>query len=177
MEAKQKFIETIPIGDIEQDVLRHVLQIIKEKFNTGACIGPALPVPSFAFDPTRSQFNASIILEQIRKAKSPDALKALGVIEQDIFAKGLNYVFGQAILGGCCAAISLNRLRIGTDLPGARTLFLQRVEKEAMHELGHTFGLRHCSNPRCIMYFSSNLTDTDRKQAVFCPECGSPLIG
>ncbi len=177
METKQKFIEIIPIGDIEQDVLRHVLRIIKEKFNTGALMGPALPVPSFAFDPTRSQFNASTILEEIRKSITPDALKGLGVIEQDIFAKGLNYVFGQAILGGCCAVISLNRLRTGTGLPGGRPLFLQRVEKETTHELGHTFGLRHCSNPRCIMYFSSDLTDTDRKQAVFCPECGLPVIG
>lgn len=177
MEAERSFIEVMPIGDVAQDVLKHTLLIIDEKFNIPARLGATLTMPTFAFNPTRSQFNASIILEEIRKVKEPRALKALGITEQDIFAKGLNYVFGQAVLGGCCCVISLSRLRLGTDVPGGRRLLIERIEKEVVHELGHTFGLRHCSNPRCVMYFSSNLLDTDKKQAVFCPECGLPQIG
>jgi len=52
-----------------------------------------------------------------------------------------------------------------------------RAVKEAVHELGHTFGLDHCSDPRCVMHFSNMLADTDRKGREFCPSCRARLAG
>ncbi|MFQ6039016.1 MAG: archemetzincin, partial [Candidatus Aminicenantales bacterium] len=60
-------------------------------------------------------------------------------------------------------------------LPEDRTLFLARCVKEAVHELGHAFGLRHCPNPRCVMHFSNSLLDTDKKTASFCQRCSRIL--
>ncbi|MEW6585820.1 MAG: hypothetical protein AB1442_09465 [Nitrospirota bacterium] len=42
---------------------------------------------------------------------------------------------------------------------------------EAVHEIGHTFGLVHCSDPNCAMHFSNSLRDTDRKSSEFCGIC------
>jgi archaemetzincin len=36
--------------------------------------------------------------------------------------------------------------------------------------LGHTYGLQHCSDPKCVMYFSNTLGETDRKRDKFCPQ-------
>ena len=68
--------------------------------------------------------------------------------------------------------ISLARLRpefYGS--PPDDTLFLQRAVKEAVHELGHTYGLGHCRDPRCVMFFSNTLHDTDVKGPGFCAAC------
>jgi len=51
----------------------------------------------------------------------------------------------------------------------------ERALKEAVHELGHLLGLPHCDNPRCIMFFSNTLADTDRKGPGFCPACRGKL--
>jgi predicted Zn-dependent protease len=52
-----------------------------------------------------------------------------------------------------------------------RDLFLLRAVKEAIHETGHTCGLGHCTDPRCIMHFSNSLRDTDVKEPGFCIAC------
>ena len=40
-----------------------------------------------------------------------------------------------------------------------------------VHELGHTFGLVHCDDGRCVMRRSTNLAGVDTKSAAFCPDC------
>lgn len=174
IQVKKGTIEIIPIGDISGDVLERVASIVKDKFGLKVGLDKAIPVPKSTFSPTRNQYDGSAILAALRDLQASKTGKLLGIIDEDIFATGLNYVFGQAILGGCCAIISLSRLRQGTEGAAGEELFLERVEKEAIHELGHAFGLRHCPNPRCVMYFSSNLADTDRKSVDFCQECGLP---
>ncbi len=49
--------------------------------------------------------------------------------------------------------------------------FRLHVLKEAAHELGHTLGLGHCPDRRCVMHFSNTLDDTDFKGADFCLRC------
>ncbi|MGV9200035.1 MAG: archemetzincin, partial [Promethearchaeia archaeon] len=74
---------------------------------------------------------------------------------------------------GCL--ISLARLR--PEFYGSQSnkeIFRERTLKEAIHELGHTFGLEHCHN-RCIMSFSNNLQQTDDKPPKFCKDCKEKL--
>ena len=40
-----------------------------------------------------------------------------------------------------------------------------------MHELGHTFGLIHCLQPRCVMNASTYVENIDQKPAEFCSSC------
>jgi archaemetzincin len=102
----------------------------------------------------------------------PAVERVLGMIDADCYAPGLNFIFGQAALHGRVAFIALPRLRpsfygMAEDPP----LFRQRVLTEAVHELGHTWGLTHCPDPHCVMHFSNTLHDTDLKGATFCRRC------
>lgn len=49
-----------------------------------------------------------------------------------------------------------------------RDRFVHRAVTEAVHELGHTYGLNHCDDPHCVMWFSNTLAETDRKGTEFC---------
>jgi archaemetzincin len=101
----------------------------------------------------------------------------LGIIDEDIFIPELNFVFGVADMIGDAAIISLSRLRQEFyGLSPDRDLFLTRAAKEAIHEIGHTCGLVHCTDPLCIMYFSNSLVDTDKKGPDFCPYCKKRLL-
>jgi len=88
----------------------------------------------------------------------------------------LNYILGQAARGERHAFIALPRLRPGPSHREADLkLFYERVLKEAVHELGHTWGLGHCLDKKCVMFFSNSLRDTDEKGARFCEQCRNGL--
>ena len=52
----------------------------------------------------------------------------------------------------------------------------ERLVKEASHELGHTFGLRHCADWRCVMASSHGVERLDVKEAEFCAACRKPVL-
>jgi len=96
----------------------------------------------------------------------------LAICDLDAYSDQLNFVFGQAHLDGSISAIYLSRLRQEFyGLNSDESLFCQRIVKEAVHELGHVFGLNHCRNTKCVMYFSNSLADTDVKTSQFCNIC------
>ncbi len=104
-----------------------------------------------------------------------DAERVLGITEADLYAGGLNYVFGEGLSPGQVCVVSTHRLWPEISRDKSRELFFQRLIKEATHELGHTFGLGHCKDRTCVMYFSNSIIDTDRKSSNFCDLCRSKI--
>jgi len=138
--------------------------------------GEARLPPQF-FDVTRGQWMSSQVLGYaalLREQLGADAL--LLVVGGDGYVPGLNFVFGHALLGGGVGVVYTERLR--PEFYGERRnegLYLERLLKESLHELGHGFGLEHCSNPRCVMSFSNSIADVDGKEAKFCSRCAALL--
>lgn len=169
-------IVLVPVGEVNKEVMERLKVDLEKIFNRELNIGKAMPDPDYAFDKRRDQYLSTTILNTIMKQKEYDKYeKVLGVVDHDLYVPQLNFVFGEASKGA--AIISLTRLRQGFyGLPEDKELFYKRVLTEAVHELGHTFGLSHCSNPRCVMFFSNTLADTDRKGYEFCLRCKKKLI-
>jgi archaemetzincin len=125
-----------------------------------------------AFDPSRIQYNSSLILRQLIMKPPPDAEKILGVLDVDLFIPILTFVFGEAQLKGIGAVVSTHRLNNRFyGLPENREVTTDRLLKEAVHELGHTFGLIHCSQSKCVMNSSTYVENIDQKPAELCPLC------
>jgi archaemetzincin len=169
-------IQLIPIGQTERSVLERLVQPLREIYLKLVRIDEAWDLPEDTFDTVRRQYSARHILERMPLPDGGDD-KLLGIVEVDLFAPQLNYVFGQAEMSGKRSVISLVRLR--PEFHGKTPddeLFIHRALKEAVHELGHTFGLEHCPEVTCVMHFSNGLSDTDKKDHGFCKTCRTILF-
>ena len=168
-------IYLIPMGTVDPEILEAIKQPLENTFGYRVQIGNSIPIPEDSWDKPRRQHLASRLLARLPSPPLRDD-RVLGIVDIDIFAHGLNFVFGEADITGKRALISLQRLRPEFyDIPPGDNLFLERILKEAIHELGHNYGLEHCPNPACAMHFSNSLQDTDLKKRSFCPDCQSKL--
>jgi archaemetzincin len=103
--------------------------------------------------------------------------KILTLTDFDLFVPVLTFVFGEAQLNGKAAIVSAHRLYPEFyGLPPNDEIFISRLIKEINHELGHTYGLRHCLDFECVMHASSNVDEIDIKSENFCPDCHSKII-
>jgi archaemetzincin len=126
---------------------------------------------SFAFDPTRNQYYSTDILEELAARLPPEGVKIIAITEVDLFIPILTYVFGEAQLGGKACIISTHRLKESYHSIDSRQIYFHRMLKEAIHELGHTFNLRHCKDHQCIMHYCREVDDVDRKTEHLCRYC------
>ncbi len=159
-----------PVGDIPQDISETVAEKIQDVFAMKTRIMPLLTDIEFAYDVDRNQYYSTRVLEKLAAAAPDGCFKVLAITQKDLFIPILTHVYGEAQLGGKSAIISISRLNIGLETMGMAAIF-DRVAKEAVHELGHTFDLRHCEDPHCIMHYCRKIEDVDRKMTRFCRYC------
>jgi archaemetzincin len=178
MIVRPRFIYIIPLGNDGEEYAGAIAENIREQFGLEVKVGENQGIPDYALNPVRKQYNSNLIIKRLLEICPPDALKILGVTSFDLFSPIFSFVFGEAQFRGKCAVISSYRLqgnsngRIETACPP----LANRLEKEAVHELGHTFGLRHCSDPDCVMHYSIGVQCADRKFAYFCRACRDMML-
>jgi archaemetzincin len=167
--SKRGSIVLVPIGPVSPDVIEHLQRELPPIVSREVTVGAEIARPQSALDAKRRQYRGSALLAELERRQFPDAERVVGIIDADTYAPGLNFIFGQANRPGRFAVVALPRLRESfRGQPEDADRFRRRALKEAVHELGHTFGFAHCENPTCVMHFSNSLGDTDRKSARFC---------
>lgn len=164
------YIYIATFGDVEDRILLADAVNVKDIFEIEARISSIKADLRFAYNPERNQYHAGTILNYLSRVSFPDMIRLIAVISFDLYEENLNFVFGEAQYGGKYAVVSTYRLKHSDE-----RIFFERVFKETNHELGHTFGLKHCDDPYCVMSFSNSIYDVDRKSRDFCPKCRRKL--
>lgn len=158
------------------NALEHLAAALARHFRTPCQIRPEPFDISFSEDAGRRQFHSTAILQRMERCCDPDA-RILGVTTADLYVPVLTFVFGEAQLDGNCAVVSTARLHEEFyGMPAREELLRERLFKEAVHELGHTFGLRHCQDWRCVMTSSHAVERVDVKTGDFCKACRKPVF-
>lgn len=173
-----QIISVVAIGDVENFILEYISRSISPTFKIKSrverkCVSIE-DVKEFVYG---EKFNSTGLLKFLFDRLSRGIQRLLALTEADLYSPIFSNFYGEAQLNGRCALVSLYRLKQEYyNLKPDHELFLSRVEKVAIHELAHTFGLVHCLDRNCVMHASNNIIDTDSKSNAFCPSCSEVLL-
>jgi len=160
-----------PIGAFSSELVEAVTTEIERVFGFSTETGTAVDDLSFALDHNRQQYHSTLILEQLAARMPNHCIRILAIAQVDLFIPILTHVYGEAQLGGVAGIVSTFRLNESGSAMNISPKFIERIVKEAVHELGHTFNLRHCPEHTCIMHYCRNEEDVDRKSNELCRYC------
>jgi archaemetzincin len=177
--AKRAMYEKLGLSQIGAELdydLDQLIDPISSRYKWFRVIKVApLADTSEAYDSRRDQYHSSRVLVLLeRHIEKLRVNRVLGVASFDLYVPNMNFVFGEARMPGNVGVISTWRLKPQSNHQVG--LFRNRVIKEAVHEIGHMIGLKHCPDATCVMHFSERLADTDLKSPNLCNNCQTQLM-
>jgi archaemetzincin len=167
-----KSVTICGVGSVDKSILEYLAECIAARYGLTCKISSGMESPEYAYNIIREQYNSKLILKHLLRQCPNDTLRFIGVTSVDLYVPILEFVFGLAQIEGQCSIVSLHRLYPKFyNRPPNPDLVLVRLLKTSLHELGHTFGITHCRDRRCVMYSSTRIEHTDFKHPDFCLTC------
>ncbi len=189
-------INIIILNDISRNILKYLKKNLALVFKRNVIISKHIIIPSTLFNDDKKQYDGRRLLKFLTENITLKEVKDinLAIFDRDLYKGNLDYVFSLASPFPKIAVVSIMRLhphfnedyflkglkkRKSGKFPllmqklnsAEKKLYYERILKEAVHGIGHTFGLLHCSSKNCIMYPSIASEDIDSKDIVFCRAC------
>ena len=161
-------IYLVAAGDVDRKMMEEIRACLPDYLpvTAKAEIDKKRELPQTAYDTSRKQYMAAMVIDEIAKQMTIDTVeeRVLVVTDADLYAPDSDFVFGAADAKKGICVISLARLKNESQ-----------ILKEAVCELGRSRGLDYCKDPRCVMHFSKDISDIDRKKNKFCHHCENDL--
>jgi archaemetzincin len=171
-------VALLPFGEVPADELRFLDELMGAAFGADTLVLDALETPRHAYSVSRAQYDADLLLDELF-AKLPDrCMRIVGVTQADLYVSGRTFVFGYAHLSDGVSVYSSARFR--EEFYGRRRdLGRQRARvcRAVIHEMGHTFGNPHCTDPRCVMHPVTHIETLDALAPWYCESCHERVRG
>ena len=138
---------------------------LKEVYPSVSIQKKSLVLPKEHYNKERNRYSGTELLKDLSKLRKGNVV--LGFTDEVIFkANELSPtygIFGVSPFGAYVAVISSTR-------PSGKQHSNDHLVKLMMHELGHAFGLNHCSNQHCFMVDAEHGNKFSQTPS-FCNEC------
>ena len=169
VKEKTKIIYLQPLGDIKKEYVDYLVKSIKQFYGYDCVIKSKSILTYDLLTRSKTRYDANKIV-----AKFNSNQNLLLITEKDIaYKKSEKYqewgIFGLGLRPGKTCVISTFRLKNGV----AKQKILSRLNKIALHEIGHNLGLEHCvNNSECMMNDANGtIKQVDREKVWFCSKC------
>jgi len=158
-----------PVGNVHSSLITSVKNQLAKYFPNVA-VRSGINPPAFAYYAARNRYRADSLIAWLDKQTRKDDV-TIGITDLDISTKKNEHadwgVMGLAFRPGKACVVSTFRLTQGKKS--------EQLFKVAIHELGHTQGLPHCSVKSCYMRDAEGGNPTDEERS-FCKNCHAFLL-
>ena len=161
-----------PFNNVDTNVLVDILSSISREYDSAKIVVlQKVAMPDFAYYKPRNRYRAEKLL-QFLDTLPVERTKIVGFTDLDISTtKNEHYdwgIFGLGEINGASCVCSVYRLKKNAG----SELYVSRIKKVIIHELGHTFGLEHCTWPLCVMAdYQGTIKSLDRSGFHLCAQC------
>lgn len=185
MSCKQKnrTIALQPFEGLEMHLTDTISKALENAYQTNVTVLSPDELPSNAFVNIKSpRYRADTIIANLKRDKPKDIGYVLGLTHRDISTTKRDHsgnikkpearysdwgIFGLGYRPGPSSVVSTYRLR-NSDT----RLFLNRLKKVCIHEIGHNMGLPHCESDSCVMRDAAETIKTiDQVGMELCDKC------
>lgn len=165
-------IVIVPLGEVDLAMVNRLAGNLGGIFNRGVDILKGMRIPEEAFNETRNQYYARIILSKLERVKANARETVVGVCEDDIYLPNAHFVLGYADALSGTGVVSMFHFRQEFyGLPEDESKVYPRLYKEVIHQLANLYSIAPCANPSCVHYESRDMMDIDSKSLRLCDIC------
>jgi archaemetzincin len=166
-----------PLGRFDPALFEQIASALSRELSVQVQREAPIDLPRSAYYPARGRYRADRLLDFLRPRVRAPVNRVLGVTEVDISTTAHGRedwgVLGLGDLPGPACVISMFRCRRNAR-DAAQVAF--RMVTTCVHEVGHTLGLDHCPNERCLMTDARGTVATvDRSSGTLCQACRARL--
>ncbi|MCX6294997.1 MAG: Zn-dependent protease [Bacteroidetes bacterium] len=171
-------VALVPFSGVDASYATLLKSEIEIFYTCDITILPGQNLPDFAYYKPRNRYKADSLLKFLNMKRPKEYNLILGITNKDISTKDETHedwgIFGLGFLGGPSCVVSDFRLKKSAkDINQLH----ERLIKVVLHELGHTFGLPHCSAEKsCLMEDADGtIKSVDREEKHLCESCKKKL--
>jgi archaemetzincin len=167
----------LPLLNISDKILEDLKREVGIAFVSKVDIDdPLISLPDDTYNKQAEKYDTAKLIPYLESLPYFEEDKILAVGNMDIFLDGVDNIFGTSRTSGKLSLLSLYRLdQRFYDKSSDYEKLKKRAIKEAIHGLGHCYGLGHCRDSKCVMVSSDNITSVDKKDKFFCEDCREKL--
>ncbi|MBR9915739.1 MAG: matrixin family metalloprotease [Algicola sp.] len=172
-----------PYGNINDKTIFDITETLQQTYQMDVIVLTERELPEHAFINIKSpRYRADSLLKDLIRQK-PDSIDyVLGITARDISTTKRQPdgqikqpvhtyqdwgIFGLAYRPGESCIVSTHRLAHKEP-----TIYLSRLQKVAVHEIGHNLGLAHCPTAKCVMQDAvESIQTVDQANLKLCDQC------
>ncbi|MCB0402415.1 MAG: Zn-dependent protease [Flavobacteriales bacterium] len=179
----QRVVVIQPLGDFPTELQDTVANAITTYYHFQTQISSKIDIPKHCFVNIKSpRYRADSLIRYLKTTKPDTVDFVVGLIAKDISttkhdesgvvkkpASKYNDwgIFGLGYRPGPSCVVSTYRISYPK-----KEVFISRLKKIVLHELGHNLGLPHCPNENCFMRDAAETIKTiDQVQLNLCKDC------